>query len=698
MNYDENVFKEKANRKARRIWFIFAILLSANYGSDVANGLNSAAYYGIFLALCWIPIVSGEILLRIKGWETDLYKYNLVIGYGIFYTFVISTTESPIAFTYILPVTSLLVLYKNRKFMVYCGIVNSIIIIISSVYHVMCGYNSATDMKNYQLELSAIILCYICYVMSIHHLNESDGAMTNSIKADLQRVITTVEKVKTASNLIMNGVSVVREISVENTHSANVVVDGMTKLTDNNGRLEETTSSSVDMTTDINSQAQHVAEMIEQMVSLTVESGEHAKNSSDDLESLVETTHAMTDLASDMGQILENFREEFERVKLETGKIEEITEQTALLALNASIEAARAGEAGRGFGVVAQQITSLSTETQSSSGQIEAALIRLQKTSDKMTASMEKTINLVQETFKKVTKTGKNVVKINDDSKLLESHIQEIDAAMKEVEGSNHQLVGNMDDVSGIVSDMTDCISYSNEVSNRMLSKYEESMTNINDIEEVVEALMCELGIGGFMGIEDIQPGMKAQVSIPKESTENDMDILHGDVLQQHDDKVVVKFPKANDMDKKKDCQLQITVGNVLYMWKNANISQIKGEGSNTFEITVTSRPKIKNRRKYPRMDINNKCKIILQDSGKTIAGRLENISANGFALLTRDAYFKENKDAKIKIEIEDFDLPKHNILEGKVIRCSENEGMYIVGCQMPEDDNAIREYINNSI
>ena len=697
MNYDENVFKEKANRKARRIWFIFAILLSANYGSDVANGLNSPLYYAVFLALCWIPVVAGEILLRVKGWETDMYKYNLVIGYGIFYTFVISTTQSPIAFTYILPVTSLLVLYKNRKFMIYCGVVNSIIIIISSVYHVMCGYNSTADMKNYQLELSAIILCYICYVMSIHHLNESDGAMTNSIKSDLQRVITTVEKVKTASNSIMNGVSVVREISVENTHSANVVVDGMTTLTDNNERLEDTTSSSVDMTTDISSQVNHVAKMIEQMVALTAESGEHAENSSDDLTSLVETTHAMTDLSSEIGRILENFREEFDRVKLETGKIEEITEQTTLLALNASIEAARAGEAGRGFGVVAQQISSLSTETQSSSGQIEEALIRLQKTSDKMTNSMEETIKLVQETFKKVSKTGKNVEKINTDSKQIEKHIQEIDTAIKEVENSNHQLVENMDNVSHIVTDMTNCISYSNEMSGRMLSKYEESMNNINDIEKVVEALMCELGIGGFMGIEDIQQGMKVQVSILN-SEKEDTEILHGDVLEQIDERVIVSLPKAKDISKDAECTLQITVGNVLYMWKTASIKNVKDRNNNTFEITVTSRPKIKNRRKYPRMDINNKCKITIQNSGKVINAKLDNISANGFALLTKDSYFKENKDAKITIEIEDFDLPKHNILEGKVIRCSENEGMYIVGCQMPEDDNVIREYVNSSI
>lgn len=104
MNYDENIFKEKANRKARKIWLIFALLLSANYGSDVANGLQKADYYIIFLILCWLPIILGEILLRVKGFTTDTYKYDLVIGYGIFYTFVVSTTASPIAFTYILPV------------------------------------------------------------------------------------------------------------------------------------------------------------------------------------------------------------------------------------------------------------------------------------------------------------------------------------------------------------------------------------------------------------------------------------------------------------------------------------------------------------------------------------------------------------------------------------------------------------------
>lgn len=51
MNYDENAFKEKANRKARRIWLIFALLLSANYGSDAASGAYPASDYIVFLIL-----------------------------------------------------------------------------------------------------------------------------------------------------------------------------------------------------------------------------------------------------------------------------------------------------------------------------------------------------------------------------------------------------------------------------------------------------------------------------------------------------------------------------------------------------------------------------------------------------------------------------------------------------------------------
>lgn len=688
MNYDEKLFKEKANRKARKIWLIFAILLSANYGSDFSHGLYSAGYYLTFLALCWIPFIAGEILLRVRGWDTTRYKFDLVIGYGIFYTYVISTTSSPIAFTYILPVTSLLVIYKDQLFMRYCGIVNAIIIIGSSVYRYMVlGMNSATNMKDYQLELSCIILCYICYGMSIRHLNESDGAMTDSIKNDLHRVITTVEKVKTASNSIMDGVIVVRELAGENKHGADIVASRMDTLNDNKTNLQDTTSSSVDMTSDISSQVQQIAVMIGEVVTLIDESGTHAKNSSVDLKSLLQTTQTMSELSSETEQTLQAFKTEFEMVKEETGTIEKINNQTNLLALNASIEAARAGEAGKGFAVVADQIRTLSAETKESSGQIQEALIRLEGTSDRMTNAIENTLHLIQDTLEKVSKTNESVTTITADSTEIEKHIHTIDDAMKRVEQSNHQLVTNMGQVSTTVEDMTSGIADSNEICHKMLSKYDETAVNIDTIENVVEALMCELGIGGFMGLADLTPGMKVIIS-PDDTSNN---TYHGELVEETPQGISITLPTSARITETTPCHIQVTVGNVLYCWDKAKIFP---DNNGIYQIQISSRPKINNRRKYPRMDINNDCLITVPETGQEFTGRLENISGNGFAFTTDAAFFATAKGTRITLQIQHFKVPSHNLLEGRIIRCSNNEGHYIVGCQMPEDDLFLMKYV----
>lgn len=694
MTYDEDVFKEKANRRARKIWIIFAVLLSANYGTDTANGLYPATSFIIFMILCWLPLIFGEVLLRVKGWATELYRYDLVIGYSIFYTFVICTTASPIAFTYILPVTSLLVLYKNRKFMINCGIANALIIVGAAVYRYMLGFNSASDMKNYQLQLSCIILCYICYVMSIRHLNESDGAMTDSIRADLHRVVTTVEQVKSSSNIILDGITVVRELASENKHGSDIVMLGMNELTDNNNMLQDRTTSSTQMTSDIRAQVENVVTLIGEMVTLVEKTQSHSGVSAEDLKSLVNTAATMSQLSTELENVLENFRQEFEMVKQETGTIEKITNQTNLLALNASIEAARAGEAGRGFAVVAEQIRTLSTETHASSEQIRDALSRLDATSAKMTSSIEETLKLIQITLEKVTQTGDNVNQIASDSVQLGNHIQVVDNAIKEVENSNTQLVSNMEQVSNIVDTITTCITHSSRTSERMLSKYQETADNINTIEDVMENMMCDLGVGGFMGIEDVKPGMKIDIQLVGQE---DVQYL-GELIEQIPEGLLVSCQKELTINGSASCMLQVTAGNILYCWDKAAISPAPESGEHAFKITITTRPRINNRRKYPRMDLNNTCTIKFKNSDTEYAATMENISANGFAFLATDKIFTQSKNAEIIITIHDFALPNHNELEGRIIRCSDDNGLYIVGCQMPEDNFYILEYVENNL
>ena len=330
----------------------------------------------------------------------------------------------------------------------------------------------------------------------------------------------------------------------------------------------------------------------------------------------------------------------------------------------------------------------MSTETKASSKQIQDALMRLDEISGKMTKSIEETLKLIQLTLEKVTLTGENVNKITADSSQMGEHIQVIDNAIKEVETSNRQLVENMKYISEIVDTMTLCIHDSDDISQRMVSKYDESANNINSIENEIQALMCKLGIGGFMGIEDINPGMKATIRL----TENPDHVFHGEVLKQYSNQIILSLEEKISLRNSESCSIQITVGNVLYCWDNASIHVDKT--TSDFVVEITGSPNILNRRKYPRADLSNFCNITVKNTGETFQGRMENISANGFAFLCDAPFFADSKGTDILLNILSFDLPDQAALEGHIIRSSDDEGMYIVGCQMPEDNMAIKDYV----
>ena len=115
------------------------------------------------------------------------------------------------------------------------------------------------------------------------HLVESDGALTASIKGNLARVVKTVEQVKIASNEVVDGITLVRELADENKAGADEVVKDMRVLSDNNDVLNEKTVSSVDMTNVIDDQVRNVAGLMEQVVELINASVEHADTSAKDL-------------------------------------------------------------------------------------------------------------------------------------------------------------------------------------------------------------------------------------------------------------------------------------------------------------------------------------------------------------------------------------------------------------------------------
>lgn len=697
MEYNEEIFKKSANRKALVIWLTLNIVLSAAYAIEIIKGLRTTGYYTTFLFICWLPFAAGVLLLIFKGMGTNIYKDVVAVGYGIFYTFVLLTTTSTIAFVYILPLTSMLILFKNRNYMLRVGIANVIVTVAVIIKNYMSGMNTPTDITSYEIQLACIILCYVGYILSINHLNQSDGALMDSVKGNLQRVITTIEQVKEASNAVVDGVTVVRELADENKQGAASVVQSMEELEKNNSLLYERTMESMDMTKEVNRQTENTAGLIQQTVNLIQESVDHANISASELNDVMRSTNELADLSAELEQVMNEFVEGFDMVKRETGTIEGITSQTNLLSLNASIEASRAGEAGKSFAIVADEIRSLSLGTKTSSDRIMTALKHLENTSGNMTETITRTLELIQVMLKKMGKVDAGVTSITTDAVQLGDNIQVVDSAMKEVAVSNKTMVDNMKQICDTMETITGCVDNANHTTKTMLSKYAETARNVENIEAVVGKLMEELGTGGFMGIEDIRQGMR--VTVLTIESDGEKTEYKAEIVEALSDGMLVTT-LLNDMGETiprarvKCYNLRAAVNNVLYDWEDIKVSRMKEESNDYYKLTVTSNPKVVNRRKYPRMPINNSCKITLKDTNAAYEGRMVNISAGGFAFAVRSEAFAEAVGSCIVVGIRDFDLPGANTLVGWAIRSSDNEGEYVVGCRLPEDNLIIRDYV----
>ncbi|MGM0611246.1 MAG: methyl-accepting chemotaxis protein [Thermodesulfobacteriota bacterium] len=133
-------------------------------------------------------------------------------------------------------------------------------------------------------------------------------------------------------------------------------------------------------------------------------------------EKSAETAQIM-DIVDDMMRNLKNDFSQLDSYTKEIGNIisliNDITDQTNLLALNAAIEAARAGEAGRGFAVVADEVRKLAHKTVDATANVEKSVKMIQDSVARNNEQLDNTFKKVEKTHSLSQETGESLNQIN---------------------------------------------------------------------------------------------------------------------------------------------------------------------------------------------------------------------------------------------------------------------------------------------
>ncbi len=176
--------------------------------------------------------------------------------------------------------------------------------------------------------------------------------------------------------------------------------------------------------------------------------------------------------------------------------IENIASQTNLLALNAAIEAARAGDAGRGFGVVAEEIRGLADQSHNSTEQIKNLVANIQAESEKAVTAMNK-MNMVSEdeteavraaeqvfakmatsievVVDKIAITNEAITKVNEDKTKVNAVIEQVAGVTQSTASYTEEGVSSTEEQEALMERVKSEISVLNkevEVLNSKLKKY----------------------------------------------------------------------------------------------------------------------------------------------------------------------------------------------------------------------------------
>ncbi|MGR5064362.1 methyl-accepting chemotaxis protein [Photobacterium sp. DNB22_13_2] len=283
---------------------------------------------------------------------------------------------------------------------------------------------------------------------AMHDIAEGDGDLTQRLPSQGDDELSQLARsYNTFSNHLSGMLRDIAPVSDQISAAASQLNSVATQTTSSANQAYRGIDSVATAMNQLHVNNQDVAQSAQQAADAADQAQQYSNNSIAVVSNSAKEMHALLTLLDEANHSAHALERDSQTIGSVLDVIRGIAEQTNLLALNAAIEAARAGEQGRGFAVVADEVRTLATRTQSSTNEIETIIASLQNKANSVSGALVKTREQSSSTAEhsgEVAQTLSAIGKQITTILALNQHIAEASdqqsQAAEEINQSLHQL------------------------------------------------------------------------------------------------------------------------------------------------------------------------------------------------------------------------------------------------------------------